>query len=235
MRSAPARASARLIDARMIAAWSAARSFARSWACFPPAWPSSLSISTVSARADRRVPRLALARAATRRRGGPPGRGAPRAPAQARRVRRVSSSRRRARVAGAAFRARRSADRLWEGIAMREGEPARRARRRASAGWTAALVSEHPAGDHTFFVGEVEIARAGPEPGALVFHDQSTLACDRRGRLRPRRRARSTPSRSGTRASEQLARERGGRWHESAQRAMMGMSSHRVVALHARA
>ena len=64
---------------------------------------------------------------------------------------------------------------LWEGVALRpaSGPP----QLEGAAAWLRGRVAgEHPAGDHTFFVAEVEAAEPGP-PGAgpLVFHGQSYL------------------------------------------------------------
>ena len=86
-------------------------------------------------------------------------------------------------------------------------------------------VDEHPTGDHTFFVGEVERARARarttaarlprPELPAAVIE---AVVFDLDGVL-------VDSEQVWDEVREQLARERGGRWHESAQRDMMGMSS----------
>ena len=64
---------------------------------------------------------------------------------------------------------------LWEGIALRPtpGPP----QLEGAAAWLSGRVTaEHPAGDHTFFVAEVESAEPGP-PGTrpLVFHGQAYL------------------------------------------------------------
>lgn len=61
---------------------------------------------------------------------------------------------------------------LWEGIAVRnqEGPP----ELDGAVGWlTCAVTAEHPAGDHTFFVGDVDAAEAGPARSPLVFYRQS--------------------------------------------------------------
>jgi len=61
---------------------------------------------------------------------------------------------------------------LWEGIAIRarEGPP----QLEGAAGWLDCRVAaEHPAGDHTFFVGEIETAEPGPGRNPLVFYRQS--------------------------------------------------------------
>jgi flavin reductase len=64
---------------------------------------------------------------------------------------------------------------LWEGVPLREAEGPPQLD--DAVGWLGCrLIAEHPAGDHTFFVGEVENAEAGPGPGPLVFHGQSYLA-----------------------------------------------------------
>ena len=64
---------------------------------------------------------------------------------------------------------------LWERIALRSapGPP----QLDGAAAWLRSRVTaEHPAGDHTFFVAEVDAAEAGP-PGTrpLVFHGQAYL------------------------------------------------------------
>jgi len=64
---------------------------------------------------------------------------------------------------------------LWEGVALRgaEGPP----QLDEAMGWLRCrTAAQHPAGDHTFFVGEVESAEAGPGRRPLVFHGQSYLA-----------------------------------------------------------
>jgi flavin reductase (DIM6/NTAB) family NADH-FMN oxidoreductase RutF len=61
---------------------------------------------------------------------------------------------------------------LWEGIRVRnkEGPP----QLDDAVGWLVCRVTaEHPAGDHTFFVGEVESAEAGRAGTPLVFYRQS--------------------------------------------------------------
>jgi flavin reductase (DIM6/NTAB) family NADH-FMN oxidoreductase RutF len=64
---------------------------------------------------------------------------------------------------------------LWEGVALRdaEGPP----QLDDAVGWLGCrTVAQHPVGDHTFFVGEVESAEPGPGRRPLVFHGQSYLA-----------------------------------------------------------
>jgi flavin reductase (DIM6/NTAB) family NADH-FMN oxidoreductase RutF len=65
---------------------------------------------------------------------------------------------------------------LWQNVALREAEgPPRLA---GAAAWLrCSLADEHPAGDHTFFVAEVEEAEPG-EPGALplVLHGQESAS-----------------------------------------------------------
>ena len=64
---------------------------------------------------------------------------------------------------------------LWEGVPLREVEGAPQLD--DAVGWLGCrLVAEHPAGDHTFFVGEVESAEPGQSPRPLVFHGQNYLA-----------------------------------------------------------
>jgi flavin reductase (DIM6/NTAB) family NADH-FMN oxidoreductase RutF len=61
---------------------------------------------------------------------------------------------------------------LWEGVAVRNrgGPP----ELEGAIGWLVChLAAEHPAGDHTFFVGEVETAEPGPAKNPLVFYRQS--------------------------------------------------------------
>lgn len=64
---------------------------------------------------------------------------------------------------------------LWEGIALRPtpGPP----QLEGAAAWLQGRVAgEHPAGDHTFFVAEVEAAEPGPAgTRPLVFHGQAYL------------------------------------------------------------
>jgi flavin reductase (DIM6/NTAB) family NADH-FMN oxidoreductase RutF len=60
----------------------------------------------------------------------------------------------------------------WEGIATRdrEGPP----HLEGALGWLdCRAIAEHPSGDHTFFVGEVESADTGPARSPLVFCGQS--------------------------------------------------------------
>jgi flavin reductase (DIM6/NTAB) family NADH-FMN oxidoreductase RutF len=61
---------------------------------------------------------------------------------------------------------------LWEGIAVRnqKGPPELEG---AIAWLGCAVTAEHPTGDHTFFVGEVESAEAGPAGRPLLFYRQS--------------------------------------------------------------
>jgi flavin reductase (DIM6/NTAB) family NADH-FMN oxidoreductase RutF len=64
---------------------------------------------------------------------------------------------------------------LWERIALRdtEGPP----QLEEAVGWLRCRIAgEHPTGDHTFFVGEVESAEQGPARRPLVFHGQSYIA-----------------------------------------------------------
>lgn len=57
---------------------------------------------------------------------------------------------------------------LWHGIETREGELAAPLLGGALGWIECRLASEHPTGDHTFFVGEVVSAARGPGQGALV-------------------------------------------------------------------
>ena len=65
---------------------------------------------------------------------------------------------------------------LWERIPLRPtpGPP----QLEGAAAWLRGRVAaEHPAGDHTFFVAEVEAAEAGPSDARpLVFHGQAYAA-----------------------------------------------------------
>jgi len=62
---------------------------------------------------------------------------------------------------------------MWHGIATEEG--ARGAPLLVGAlGWLECrLASEHDAGDHSLFVGEVESVRLGPSAPPLVYHEGS--------------------------------------------------------------
>jgi flavin reductase (DIM6/NTAB) family NADH-FMN oxidoreductase RutF len=56
---------------------------------------------------------------------------------------------------------------MWEGVAVREG--ARGPLLEDAVGWLeCALGDEHPAGDHTFFVGQVERAAPGADKAPLL-------------------------------------------------------------------
>ena len=57
---------------------------------------------------------------------------------------------------------------LWTGIETRTGELGAPLMEGALGWIECRLASEHPAGDHTFFVGDVVSARRGPGPEALV-------------------------------------------------------------------
>ena len=59
---------------------------------------------------------------------------------------------------------------LWTGIETREGELGAPLIEGALGWIECRLESEHPAGDHTFFVGEVISARRGPAREALLHH-----------------------------------------------------------------
>ena len=64
---------------------------------------------------------------------------------------------------------------LWERIPLRdaEGPP----QLDGAVGWLRCrTAAEHPTGDHTFFVGEVDSAEPGPGRQPLVFHGQSYVA-----------------------------------------------------------
>ena len=59
---------------------------------------------------------------------------------------------------------------LWTGIETRDGELGAPLIEGALGLIECRLESEHPAGDHTFFVGEVVSVRRGPAREALVHH-----------------------------------------------------------------
>jgi len=64
---------------------------------------------------------------------------------------------------------------LWERIPLRDvdGPP----QLEGAIGWLSCrTVAEHETGDHTFFVGEVEVAERGPGDRPLVFHAQTYAA-----------------------------------------------------------
>jgi flavin reductase (DIM6/NTAB) family NADH-FMN oxidoreductase RutF len=64
---------------------------------------------------------------------------------------------------------------LWERIPLHdaEGPP----QLDGAVGWLRCrTAAEHPTGDHTFFVGEVDSAEPGPGRQPLVFHGQSYVA-----------------------------------------------------------
>ena len=116
---------------------------------------------------------------------------------------------------------------LWERIPLRDGRPKARRSSPARPGGCACRVShELETGDHTFFVAAVEAAEPGPAgTRPLVLHDQSYAApvieavvFDLDGVL-------LDSEQVWDEAREQLAKERGGRWHDQAQKDMMGMSS----------
>jgi flavin reductase (DIM6/NTAB) family NADH-FMN oxidoreductase RutF len=61
---------------------------------------------------------------------------------------------------------------LWQGIETHEGELGAPLLDGALGWIECRLASEHPTGDHTFFVGEVVSATRGPGRGALVHRRQ---------------------------------------------------------------
>ena len=121
----------------------------------------------------------------------------------------------------------------WQGVAIREGTLAPLIE--GALGWIEArTVAEHDVGDHTFFVGSVVAAEQGPSTSALVYRDREiprsvidAVIFDMDGVL-------IESEEVWDAVREAYVRERGGRYDEEIQRAMMGMSSHRVVALPAR-
>ena len=64
---------------------------------------------------------------------------------------------------------------LWERVPLRAAEGAPELD--GAVGWLRCrLAAEHPTGDHTFFVGEVEAAELGRAERPLVFHRQGYVA-----------------------------------------------------------
>jgi len=60
---------------------------------------------------------------------------------------------------------------LWHGVASRPGPATGAPLLDGSLGWLECrLAAEHPAGDHTFFVGEVLATELGPPAPPLVHH-----------------------------------------------------------------
>jgi flavin reductase (DIM6/NTAB) family NADH-FMN oxidoreductase RutF len=60
----------------------------------------------------------------------------------------------------------------WEGVDIREGKYAPLIE--GALGWIEAHTrAEHDAGDHTFFIAEVESVVRGPAPSALMYRDRS--------------------------------------------------------------
>ena len=60
----------------------------------------------------------------------------------------------------------------WDGVATRPGRFAPLLE--GALGWIEArIVAEHPAGDHTLFIGEVVAVERGPARSALMYRDRS--------------------------------------------------------------
>jgi len=60
----------------------------------------------------------------------------------------------------------------WDGVDVREGKYAPLIE--GALGWIEARTrAEHDAGDHTFFVADVEAVERGPAPSALMYRDRS--------------------------------------------------------------
>jgi flavin reductase (DIM6/NTAB) family NADH-FMN oxidoreductase RutF len=60
----------------------------------------------------------------------------------------------------------------WHGVDFREGRYAPLIE--GALGWIEARTrAEHDAGDHTFFIADVESVVRGPAPSALVYRDRS--------------------------------------------------------------
>ena len=60
---------------------------------------------------------------------------------------------------------------VWEGVVLRDGKTGAPLLDGALAWIEARVVHEHPAGDHTFFVGEVLAAEEGNPGDALVYRE----------------------------------------------------------------
>jgi flavin reductase (DIM6/NTAB) family NADH-FMN oxidoreductase RutF len=60
---------------------------------------------------------------------------------------------------------------LWEGIGVREGSTGLPLLADALAWLECRIVDEHAVGDHTLFVGEVDVAEEGPSGTALVYRE----------------------------------------------------------------
>ena len=113
---------------------------------------------------------------------------------------------------------------MWQGVAVREGD--RGPLLDGAVGWLECeLGGELEAGDHTLFLGRVERVEPGADKPPLlrlggdyrlrmidaVVFDMDGVIVD--------------SEQVWDDVREQLAKERGGRWHDGAQAAMMGMSS----------
>jgi flavin reductase (DIM6/NTAB) family NADH-FMN oxidoreductase RutF len=60
----------------------------------------------------------------------------------------------------------------WDGVDHMEGHHAPRIA--GALGWIeATTLSEHDAGDHTFFIAHVDAVERGPAPSALMYRDRS--------------------------------------------------------------
>lgn len=60
---------------------------------------------------------------------------------------------------------------MWQGIATEEGTGGAPLLAGALGSLECRLVAEHPVGDHSLFVGEVESVRLGTSAPPLVYHD----------------------------------------------------------------
>jgi flavin reductase (DIM6/NTAB) family NADH-FMN oxidoreductase RutF len=60
---------------------------------------------------------------------------------------------------------------LWEGIGVRDGSTGLPLLADALAWLECRIVDEHAVGDHTLFVGEVDVAEEGPSGTALVYRE----------------------------------------------------------------
>ncbi len=95
-----------------------------------------------------------------------------------------------------------------------------------AVGWMVVrTVERFPVGDHVIFVGETERVEQGPGQGALIYVRPPVPAAVTGAVIFDMDGVLVESEQVWDEVREELARERGGRWHDGAQRAMMGMSS----------